>query len=172
MAIHSLRDQQHRGIAGSVDRGDQIVLLEDEADVLQPEFDQLGIGEIVDIGAEDLHLAQRRPQDAAHDRDERGLARAAFADEESQLARAYVEIDAMQHGDGLLAGHEIARHAARADCRLRSAAADGGGVHRLPHQRNTDAGSVLSTLRSASHPVSARISVTAARLISGICQGM
>ena len=159
VTVHALRDQRHGGIAGRIYGGDQIVLLEDEADVVEAELDQFGVAQFVDVGAEDLHLALGRPEDAAHDRDHGRLARTAFPHEIGQLARTDVEIDTVQHGDGLLTGLEIARDAARAD----------GGS--LAH-RNTAAGSVLRTLRSASQPVSARISVTAMRLMIGICQGM
>ncbi len=103
----------------------------------------------------------------------RGLARSAFADDKGHLARADVGIDAVQHADGGLPGLEIAGNAARADCRFGRAAADCSGVHgfRLAH-RNTEAGSVLRTERIAINPVMARITTTATKLISGICQGM
>ena len=157
-AVHSLRDERDGRIAGRIDAGDEIVLLEDKADIRQPELDQLRVGEVVDVRAEDLDLAFCRPQDAAHDADQRRFAGPAFAHHVSQFAGADFRVDAVQNGDRLLARCEIARDAARGD---------GGAAH-----RNTAAGSVFSTLRSASQPVSAKMIVTASRLNSGTCQGM
>ena len=128
------------------------------------------LGDTVAARIDDLTLG--RPQDPAHDRDQRGLARPAFADEKGELPGTDVEIYTVQDGNRLLARLEIPGHGACTDRRFGPAATDGGRVDRRPHQRNTDAGSVLSTLRSASQPVSARMRNTATRLISGICQGM
>ncbi len=172
LAIHPLRDQRDGGVAGRVDRRDEVILLEDEADVIQSEFDQLCVFERIDVRAEDLHLARGRPENAAHDRDQRGFARAAFADEISQLAGEYVEVDAVQDGNRLLACLEVACNAAGADRSVAVAVGHQAGFDQFAAHLNTDAGSVLRTLRSASQPVSARIRATAMRLISGTCQGM
>ena len=162
-AVHTARDQGYGGIAGRVDRGDEIVLLEDETDILQSEADQIVVGQTIDRSAEHLYAALGRPQDAAHDRNQRRLARPALADQIGQLARRDVEIDAVKDADGLLTGEEIAGHVAYRD----------GGLTIAPRaHRNTAAGSVFMTLRRASQPVSAIITMMANRLISGTCQGI
>ena len=40
----------------------------------QRDTDKLGVAERIDVRAEHLHFAQSRPEDPAHDRDQRGLA--------------------------------------------------------------------------------------------------
>ena len=71
---HPASNQRHSCVGRCIDAGDQVVLLENEPDVGQPELDQLRIGQRVNVGPEHPHLAFGRPQDAAHDRYQRGLA--------------------------------------------------------------------------------------------------
>lgn len=162
-AVHTARDQWDGGIAGGVDRGDEIVLLEDKADILQPEADQIVVGQTVDRSAEHFDAALGRPQYAAHDRDQRRLARPALADEIGQLARRHVEIDPVKDAGGLLSGGKVAGHVAHRN---------GGLLTGRRAHRNTAAGSVFITLRRASQPVSAMITTMATRLTRGTCQGM
>src|SRR3546814_8519346 len=100
--------------------------------------------------------------------DQRGLARSGFAHEVGHLARGDIDIDSVEHADGVLPGHEFAHDAARANRSFGAAIAQGG---RGGAPLNTAAGSVLRTLRKAIQPVSARLSATATRLISGHGQG-
>src|SRR3546814_1028221 len=57
--------------------------------------------------------------------DQRGLARSGFAHEVGHLARGDIDIDSVEHADGVLPGHEFAHDAARANRSFGAAIAQG-----------------------------------------------
>ena len=128
---HAFCDQGDCGIRSGIDRGDKIVLLEDEADVLEPEIDQFSIAKTVYVSAEHLHFAFGGPQDPAHDRDQRCFARPAFSDDVSHFAGLDVGVNAVQHAQGRLPGLEIANDPSCTDGRFRRAAPDCARIHGL-----------------------------------------
>ena len=74
----------------------QVVELEDEADVLAAVLRERGVGRRREIEVLEAHPAGRRRVEAAEDVEQRGLAAARMAEQDEQLARDDVEIDAAQ----------------------------------------------------------------------------
>ncbi len=76
--------------------GQQVVLLEDEADLLVANRRQLGAGQPLDLRAVEREGAGGRAVEAAEDRHQRALARARGPDQGHELAAGDVEVDAAQ----------------------------------------------------------------------------
>ena len=110
---HPLRNQRNRRVGGGINRGNEVILLKDKADIVQPEIDKVIVRQLVNIGAKHLDLPFGGPQDAAHDRNQRGFARSAFPHNIGHLAGADIGVDAVEHADGGLPGFEIADDPAR-----------------------------------------------------------
>jgi hypothetical protein len=92
-------EEGHRHVLGGGEGGEQVVLLEQEAEVLAPEEHALGVAEVVDRRTQHVELAPRTVQETSHDGDERRLAATAGAHEKAQLAESRVEVDAAQRLD-------------------------------------------------------------------------
>lgn len=73
--------------------------LENKASVFKPEIEKLRAGELVYVGAKDLHCAIYRLKDASDDGDEFGFAGTAISYHESYFAVADIVVDAMKHSD-------------------------------------------------------------------------
>ena len=89
-------DQRHGGVFGGGERGQQIELLKDEADVLPAEACLLAVGHLRQVAAHDEALAVGEGEDAGDDRQQRRLAAAAGADQHGHLAGVNVEIGAAE----------------------------------------------------------------------------
>src|SRR6266446_10678584 len=125
-------EQRHRHVLRSGEGRQEVVLLEEEADVLAPEEDLLGWGEVVDLNAQHRQIPVRPIQESSDDRDERRLAAPARTDQEAQLAEARVKLDAAERLDARVALAEMLPHRAAGN--------------RQAH-RKTSAGSSTSTRR-------------------------
>ena len=152
-----LDQQRHRDVLGGGQRRQQVVLLEDEADVALPELGLLRGGHRVDRLAEDVDAARRRVEDPGDDREERRLPAARGADQQQQLADPGLDLDAAQRVDLVRALDVDLRDAVARDGdagpgrRGRGRAAGGGRWTWSSDQpRNTMAGSSLMTRRSES----------------------
>ena len=130
--------------------GEEIEALEDEAAMLEPEAVDHTLIERPEIGAEHLDAPRTRPEQAGGSGEQRGLARARWAHDQRQLARAHLECDALQCAHRDVALGELALDRLQADGRF--------GGH-----RSSSAGSVFSRGPSDSIPEpSATSSVKAA----------
>ncbi|HMO10421.1 MAG TPA: hypothetical protein PKB06_02695, partial [Actinotalea sp.] len=87
-APHAGGEQRHRGVLRGREGGQQVVLLEDEAEMPPPEEHLLARGQARGVLAEDLDLAAGAVEQAGDDGDEGRLAAAARADQEGELAGA------------------------------------------------------------------------------------
>ncbi len=123
------------------ERREEVELLEDEADRAPPDGRQTLGPPRVDALAVHHHLAAGRRQDAAQDRQQRGLARAGRPLERHHLAAPDLEADAAQDGHGLAALAELLGDVVSAD-----GGHDCGLLARQP--RKTRAGSMPATLRN------------------------
>ena len=97
------------------EEGDQPRGLEDEADAAQAQVGPAPLGQRGEGLARDGHGPGRGAAQAAHDGQERGLARAGGAQDPHQLAAAELEVGAAQRVDGLAAlpvvpGHALQSH--------------------------------------------------------------
>ena len=108
--------QHHRHVVGGVEERQQVVELEDEADLLQPQPAQIAPqpAAVVDQLAVQAHASARRIEDAADDVEQRGLARAGRAAQGDHLAGAHVERDVAQGIDAGLPLAEMLGDAAQA----------------------------------------------------------
>ena len=104
---------EHRQLDVAHDGGlrQQVVLLEDEADLLVADLRELGPREPVDALAVERVGAGRRLVEAAQDRHERRLARARRPDQRDELAARDRHVDAAQRVDGGAVGAEDLRQA-------------------------------------------------------------
>ena len=93
----------------------QVELLEDEAQVRQPEVSQPPAAGTADIEAEDFHAAGIGREDGANDADERGLAAAGGPDEKRHFPSTSRKVGAAKHSHGRFAGGERLLHADTAD---------------------------------------------------------
>jgi hypothetical protein len=99
-AADALEPESDLDVLGGGQRRKQIESLEDEAEVPQPHRRQVPFGGPRHITAADDDAAARRLQDAAHDREQRGLATARRPEQQQHLAGVQRQIDAAQcmHG--------------------------------------------------------------------------
>src|SRR5690606_6317277 len=107
---------------------DEVVELEDEADVVAPERRQLALGGGTEVVAGVADGAGRGAVEPAEDVEERGLPAAGGAEEDDELAREEVEVDAPERVDLDLAGPVHLRQAARLEHRLARGVAGAEGV--------------------------------------------
>jgi hypothetical protein len=105
------RDEQRHGcILDGGERREEVVGLEDEADVLAAEPHLAAVGHPDEIVAQHDHLPGGRFKRARHDRNERRLPAAARTDEHQEFAVGHVEIDATKRPHERIARAEILRH--------------------------------------------------------------
>ena len=126
-ALRHVERQQHVLVRGH--GREQVVGLEHEADVAAADRGQLLGVEPVRGVASDLQLARGRRQDAAEDRQQRGLAAARRAHEQRQLARIQRHLDALQHLEPGFALAEKLGDAFGREDRLAGGGLDGGDGH-------------------------------------------
>ena len=69
----ALDQQRNAGILNDIQRGDEMKLLEDEADVHGPKAGEAAIAELPKMGAEYLDITGVRAERAGHDANEGGL---------------------------------------------------------------------------------------------------
>src|SRR5215470_10940891 len=86
--------QRHGRVLRRSQCGQQIELLEDEPQVLAPELHQTVTGQRIHALTEYLYLTTRGVQHAGDDRQQRGLAAPARADQHGQLTQRDVQVDA------------------------------------------------------------------------------
>ena len=86
--------------------GDEVELLEDEADVFAAEVGDLGLGQGMEMVFEDVDFAGIEFHGAGDDAEEGGLAAAGGADDEEEFAHAGVEVDAFEGVGAGVAGAE------------------------------------------------------------------
>ena len=105
---HVLLSRQHR---------EQVEELEDEADVLAPQFRQIVVAELRDLRAGDRDVAGGRLVEPGEDVHQRRLARAGRPHHGRHLARLDLDRDATQGIDGVVALAVAARELTRDDDR-------------------------------------------------------
>jgi len=80
-------------------RGKEIEGLKDEPNVIEADAGQFALAETGDLFACDLNAAGSGTQDAAHDRQKRGLAAARWSHEKKQLASVEIEVNPLKSRD-------------------------------------------------------------------------
>src|SRR5262249_45982101 len=113
------REKWHRCVLRGGQRGQKVVLLKDEANVLEAEMIRAATLELVELLAQYLNGAAGRIEQARDNRQQGSLARATLADEHADLAERHVPVDASQrahrcravaeHLLDLLAAHRVVR---------------------------------------------------------------
>ncbi len=96
-------EQRHFDVALGAEHREQVVELEDEADVPRAPFGELSAGEPVDSLAGHLHFALVGAVEPADQVQQRGLARAGGTHQGQELTGGHLQVDAVQHLDLLLA---------------------------------------------------------------------
>ena len=86
-----LQDQRDGHVLGGRQPRKQMIVLEYEADLVQPELGERVVADAPDVGALDLHGAAVRPQDAGDHAEHRGLAAAGRTDDIEHLAEMGLE---------------------------------------------------------------------------------
>src|SRR5438034_7638999 len=133
-----VRRERHLDVLRRGQRRDQVELLEDEADPLQPELGELAVTELRELASFEEHLPGRRAVEGAEQLQQGRFARAAWTDDDHEFAAVDLQGDV---ADSL---------------HLRAAAADAAAdlaqrVHRLPGEvGNSHVFSVHSMVRRAS----------------------
>src|SRR2546425_6205965 len=135
-------EQGHGGVLRGGERWQEVVLLEDEAEVLAAEGDALAAGELLDVPAEEQDFAVGAVEKPGDDGEESGFSAATRADEECELAKPSLKVDAAQHLHARFAGAEVFPYLAAGDG---GGASVGVGIH--VHPRKTAAGSSTTTRR-------------------------
>ena len=110
-------DRRHRGIFDGIEVGEELVALEDEAEMLAPQLGELVGRELADVAAREGIGPFARRIEAADQVHQRRLAGARLADDGDHLARPDVEIDMVEHRDAFAAGREPAGDAAQGNQR-------------------------------------------------------
>ena len=110
-------EQRQLHVAGDRGPGQQVVGLEDEAELLVPDPGQGAAGEALNGNAVELVGSGGRRVEAADDRHQRRLARARRPHQGHELAALHREIDAAQRVHGRPVGAEHLGEAARLDDR-------------------------------------------------------
>src|SRR5690606_27642591 len=100
-------------VADGVQVAQQVVALEDEAEVFAAQGGQVVRVEPARLAAADAVGAGTWPVEAAEDVHQGRLARAGGADDGDHLALLDAQVDVLEHGDGLFAGREFAAQAAQ-----------------------------------------------------------
>jgi len=107
--------QRDRGVLGRRQGRQQVVLLEDEADVLAAEVHQPGPAQLAQVVPQHLHVAVGRVEQAGDDGDQGRLATPRFADQQRQLAALDFHAHAAQGEGARVALAEDLRHLAADD---------------------------------------------------------
>jgi len=102
----AVEEEGHGDVLHEVEGGDEVELLEDEADVAAPERGDVGLGERVESGAEDGDVAFVPREGAGGDGEEGGLAAAGGADDEVELAEGGGEGGVLEGEGAGVAGAE------------------------------------------------------------------
>jgi hypothetical protein len=97
MAIYPSGEQRHGRILGGRERWKQLILLEDETQVLTAKANALLTGHPVDVFAQHFELATARIQQSSDDREQRGLARAAWPNQKGHLTQWHIQIHIPQY---------------------------------------------------------------------------
>jgi hypothetical protein len=84
------------GVLDAVEGGDEIELLEDEADGVGAKAGDGGLGHFAEVVAEDFELSIVGGEGAGDDADEGGFAATGGTDEHGDIATADVEVDAFE----------------------------------------------------------------------------
>jgi hypothetical protein len=135
------REQRHgRVLCGGQSR-QQVVLLKDEANVLQPECVRAAAGELLQGLAQHFDRTSGRVEQTRDHREQGGLAGAALPDEHADLAERHVPVDTAQRTHRRIAAAEHLLDAVTTHCVVR--------LHGT-YPRNTTAGSSCTTLRMLS----------------------
>src|SRR5258708_28040568 len=95
-ALYARGNQRYGSILGGRQRWEQVVLLENKAQVLPSKGDLLVRGEMLNLLAKQLYLALNRIEQACNDTEECGLATATWSYDERQFPESGVEVDAAQ----------------------------------------------------------------------------
>ena len=99
-ALRQGRQQQRQlDVLDGVQHRDEVIELEDEADVAAAPVGQLALGQRRQIGARDRDLARGDAVDAGDQVQQRRLARAGRAHQRDELALGHVEVDAVEDLD-------------------------------------------------------------------------
>ena len=93
--------------------GEELVRLEDEADLPPPEEREVVLGHGVDRSPVEEDLAARGAVEAGHEAEERRLAAARRAQDGGELARADAEVDVVEDPEHPVPGRELFREAAQ-----------------------------------------------------------
>src|SRR5437867_889605 len=102
LAAHAHEQQRQLDVLERGQHRDQVVELEDEADVARAPHRELAPVQLVDRGVPHPHLARGRTVDAADQVEERRLAAPRGAHERDEIARGHVQRQAVEHRDLLL----------------------------------------------------------------------
>ncbi len=106
-AFHAGGEQGYGGVFGGIQRREQIVLLEDKAEIAPPEQHALLLRHPGETLSKQRHVAGGRVKQSGDDRDEGSFAAAAGPDEEAELAACGGVIHATEHFDPGLAIPEM-----------------------------------------------------------------
>ena len=101
--VHTLEHQRQGDILRRRHRGQQVVALKNESQMLLAELGQLVLGHFADFVLSYVHLAGRRLFQPGQLVQQRGFAAARLADDTAELALFYRQIDIIQRNDALLA---------------------------------------------------------------------
>ena len=104
-------DRRHFHVARRAQVRQQVVALEDEAEVLAAQFGQLVGVEFAGAAPAHAVVAAGGAVQAAQDIHQRGLARAGRANDGHHLAGLDGQVDVLEHRDGLLTRRELPAHA-------------------------------------------------------------
>ncbi len=97
-------NRRHLHVSDRGELAEQMIALENEAEMLAPQFRQLIDGQHAGIAAGDTVMPRRRPVEAAEDVHQRRLARAGRADDRDHLAGIDADIDVVERDHGGVAG--------------------------------------------------------------------
>jgi hypothetical protein len=109
------REQWNGGVFRRGQSGEKVVLLENEAKIFAPIKNLIAGRKLTGHLPEEFDFAFVRIEQSGNDGDERGLAAAARANQECQLALARLEFDATQNVNAGIAFAEKFLHALAAD---------------------------------------------------------
>src|SRR5690606_18670243 len=108
LGLRQLRQQQRQlDVALGRQYRQEVVELEDEADVPRAPAREAGAAEAADCRAADVDRAARRRVEATQQVEQRGLARPRRAHERQEITLRNVEIHALEHVDALASAREV-----------------------------------------------------------------
>src|SRR5512132_3971451 len=171
IAVQSARRERHLDVLRGGQRWDEVELLEDEPDRLQPELRQLAVAEPSELAPLEFELALGGAVEGAEELEQRRLSGPAGADDHEELAAGDLEVD-VAHGVHLLAVLSVAP-ADAAEGVDRLAVEVGDGHFRSPYSMvlRASAGRSRAARRPPTAPARtppAIASATAARIRPGL----